>query len=597
MPPKSKTKPEVPAAPIHTGETVHEELEVFKRYEGADGPIHAAEAKEMLGWWVDPGDKFGDDYDLLDTAGRKVRLVHNAGNRWHEGPLSEKYAYELLNRNWAGPTTLPGETVNGETVIISRTAAVKSGQHRLGGTVLAAEIWEKDQDRWKENWPDGPPVLETLLVVGTSDHPKVTITQDNVRARTGADSMYASGKFTGDGVSRGETKAMCKLADHAVRYLWNETGAGRTGDTPYRTQAEIMKFLDAHPYLEDAIRFVYENLGDDPELGLRRYASPGYAAGMLYLMAASATEPDKYLKASPRSEDNADLSLREKAEEFWLGLARENGKTEFRAVMDMAYPRKGDPKSSGPRGYTGRIFAAGEGAEPGSLSLRETALAFAWELFRKAGVKELTPANLRLPFADATSGMYETIDGEEFLADNIVVCDDVDGKPFAVIGGIQASGGSTEEEPEARKAQPKTSGQIFQELVKAYPGVVLLFKVGTGPGTKFFARNQHVAVLEEALGLERDPVAEGQPASIRFPAGDLPGHMETLSGKNIRVAVCELKKGEDGKPVKMAGVSDLEVTVMEPRGAGKKVAGKPPAAKTAGNGKPVGKKPAVATKK
>jgi hypothetical protein len=261
-------------------------------------------------------------------------------------------------------------------------------------------------------------VLESIVVFGVSDHPAVTQTYDIVRARTGADTLFATGFFPTSGkVGQGDRKAMCKMLDNAVKWLWDKIGVGASADgkgvseTPVRSPIETAEFAKAHPRLLDAVRFIYEHDEADEERGtkFKPYATPGYAAAMFYLMATSATDGDAYRKAFPRGEEQVDFSRWDKAEEFWLGL--KGTSPGFKNVRLAKYPYPGDPPNEGlDLNYSGRIFPAAGSSKPGgSAALKWTTLAKAWNLFVDGGEAALTDRDMAVDFMgvqryDSSSG-------------------------------------------------------------------------------------------------------------------------------------------------------------------------------------------------
>jgi hypothetical protein len=370
------------------------------------GPIFADEMMALVGWEAEtPENQFGGEYDLYDAYGTKVRLLNNGGNRYHEYDISERYAYEILNRNWAGPTCFPGETVNGESMDFSRTGLVKSGQHRGAGLILAKQLWERDNEKWRKNWPTEP-CLETVLVVGVSDDARITRTYDTGRPRTGADTLYSSGRFDGEGETRSSRRQHTKVADKCIQHLWALTGAAKPGNTPHRTQTEIEKFFGDHPRIEEAVRFVVQNNETDVTTGegrLVRYGPPGAVAAMLYLMGAGHSKRAKYKLL--RSEAGIDFAHWDKAIDFWLTLAQGG----LNAVREAAYPIEGDEWKKPEKWLRGKIFPTGKkSASP--MVLKKAQLANGWFAFLARGAEGCTPARVRLKyyFERFPTGVLET---------------------------------------------------------------------------------------------------------------------------------------------------------------------------------------------
>lgn len=564
-PSRDEPRPE-PGMPVHTGEIIYPEVSVSQSWEGADGPLDAAACMELLGWY--PEQKKGtfgeNDWDLEDqdhTGRRKVRLVHNVNNRWHDESISLRYAYEILNGNWAGPTSFPGETVNGETVVITRTGKIKSGQHRLVGCVLAKQLWDRchaepdfaaEHPRWLERW-ETEPVLESLVVFGISDASEITRTVDNVRPRTGADTMFASGLFADE--AKGDRKTLCKTLDATVKYLWQETAASDDAETPYRTQAEIEKFTRSHPTLEGTVLWYYRANRTLPDgtTALGQFASPGTGSGLLYMMRAGATDWEAYKK--DRTEGAVDFRLKDKADEFWTGLSNTARFPSFEPVRLMLFPRACDSDKRGGdyKGkMTGLIFSDQRGTGPG---LKQTALSKAWGVYRDGGDAALTRPNLELHYTIPPHGYCMELDedgnetGREILDEN-----GYDRVETCVIGGVQCppkgeTGAVAAPADPARKPTPE---ETFARLCTECPNHVLLFRMyetnpKTGVKTLKAARlfGQHVPVAEEVFGIERLPKMVGSLALAVIPPEDFGPSVEKLQAAGHKVASVECENVQD----------------------------------------------------
>lgn len=611
----TETTPAPAGVPVHTGEVVYESVEISKRWveeAGGEGPITVEEAKDILGWYPEPTPgAFKDEYDLEDfhpQGRKKVRLVHNINNREHDKFFSETYAYEILNRNWAGPSILQDcdhPTVNGETVILSRTRKIKSAQHRLVGLVLAGQLWEREKMTWAEKWPEEP-YLETILVVGTSDDPKVTRTYDCVRARTGADTLQSSGAFDNDeGVGRGDRKHLCKIADNAIKRLWDLTNAKSDKTNPFRTQTAISEFLATHPRLKEAVKWVYENnqsTDGSPRLG--RFGSPGYTAAHLYLMGMSATDYEKYKEV--RTEEAADDSNWDAAMGFFFGLAA--GSAEFRPVWeDTKYPRVGDGK--GVRAYSGQVFAYGRNSQPAPPAIRFSNLCKAWNVYAAGGTdafittetnakgKKETKVNIQLDF----TGIGRDGDGlvDDSLWDDFEKCH---------IGGMEAPDTKDDkadhDDDDDTPATPaaESADAVVARLQAEHEGVVLLFKSPPGPttpATLYRAWGPHAELLKEVTGLAVTSRPGVQSKCVEFPAADMMDILPKLFAKGC--AVTEVVKRnppgttpefelEEKKPRgKVAAPKAEDKETPKPKG---KVAAKAEAVPAAAE-KPAAKKPAA----
>lgn len=339
MPPIAKSKSSPKTQPKPAEPTIlYPDVEV--RYYFQPGPgrtkgigaLTAAQAKLLVGWETEDDYKkrieveegkaskkiigYGDEYLLLDTAKRKIKCWYNDNNR----PFTEKHAYELaqdtLNKKWR---------LNLENIIISRSGKVQSGQHRLIGLILAAEMWAKDK-HWQAIWQTEP-VLETLIAFGGAEDPETVSTLDNVRPRSLSDIFYTSPVFA-DLTSL--QRAECSRGlDHAVDLLWRRTGAGSDKYNKYQTHSSSVDFFDKHPRLKVAVRFMLDH-NTDKQIS-QRGLYIGHCAAMMYLMGCCTTDPDAY-KLEP-SEKSIDWKYWEKAVDFWRLFA--GGKEEMEPVYQV----------------------------------------------------------------------------------------------------------------------------------------------------------------------------------------------------------------------------------------------------------------------
>jgi hypothetical protein len=269
--------------------------------------ITAKTAKEMLGWKEYAKRDSDTDFYLLRTPdGKWVKCLHNTKNR----PLSDGWcktlAQDILNLNWV---------VNGETIIIGKSRQILSGQHRLIGLIIADMLWHRDKHKWAKNWPT-PPVIEAIIVEGIEEDSRHTRTLDNVKPRSLSDVLFTS-ELLKD-YTTADRYVISRIADYAVRILWHRTGAANAF-TPYRTHSESINFIGRHPRILGMVKTIFDL---NAEKGISKYMSHGYAAGMMYLMAASNTEGTEYWDADPPPEDLLDLEMEERATDFWSDFAQ-----------------------------------------------------------------------------------------------------------------------------------------------------------------------------------------------------------------------------------------------------------------------------------
>lgn len=413
-PPPAATTPTVAVSNPDNLPVIYDRLEVDEYSTATEkGPLDPEWCKTVLGWETEkefqarmvtekPGSKpenwiFGDTFHCMDAYGNKVYCHNNAHNRPFDIEWSRALIQSILNGQWAGPFTVPGETVNGETVRISRYGRVLSGQHQMTACILASQVLEKDREA-KRDHPDDPkypvwrtqgyPFIETIVVKGCSEDPRVLMTVDYVKPRTAADVFYTSDIFK---QSRpGERLELCKMLASAVDMLW-----ARTQARGYKTHPEIVGFLERHKRLMKCVEHVFGENKPSKDGGRaisRLRLNPGQCAAICYLMGCSVPDIDAYeiygdeyrnMEPAP-SEKGLNWDNWERALEFWTGLAQSR---EFQPV----------------RTALGRLFDSAAGNEenmglggrgPEKLAI----LAKAWEIY-----KVYTPGT-GAPFSDADLG-------------------------------------------------------------------------------------------------------------------------------------------------------------------------------------------------
>ncbi len=272
-------------------------------------------------------------------AGEKVRCTNNLNNRPFDEKWSEDLEHTVLYGQWAGPHTVPGETVNGETVRISRYGRVISGQHQMTGAIKAGQKLARDRAAGMDH-PDSPkypawvgydePFIETIVVTGMSEDPRVLMTVDYVKPRSVADVFYTSSVFKDS--SRQDRQELCRVLERACDFLWTRTDA-----RGYRTHLEVVGFLERHPRLLDCVEHLFR-LNRATKVGGRKISnlrlSPGQCAALMYVMGSAGpkTDGDEYRNMDPapaekneKGKDALDWSLLDKAADFWTLLAGGTG--------------------------------------------------------------------------------------------------------------------------------------------------------------------------------------------------------------------------------------------------------------------------------
>lgn len=295
--------------------------------EGKDALTHE-QAKSLLRWETedeyvarrlaeDPNLKpetlkFGDDFLLRDSQDRKVRCWNNSNNRPFSEEWARQLAQDILNREWQ---------FNLETIIISKTGVVHSGQHRLIGLVLAYEQWAGvDKHHWEEKW-ERAPVIEVLVAYGGSDNPRTIGTLDNVKPRSLSDVFYTSELF--QTLSPRDRKECSRMMDNAVKFLWRRTGA-KQGYDKYLSHSMSIDFLSRHQTLLKCVKHIFDE-NKDRGISALGFSSPGRCATILYLMASCGSDREDYEVGQPRNEEKLDWHYLEQAKKFWSMITKDTG--------------------------------------------------------------------------------------------------------------------------------------------------------------------------------------------------------------------------------------------------------------------------------
>lgn len=346
MPPKAKQKVVQQQAQVEEREILYPTLEIIPAF--GDRAITVAKAKELLGWETesefvarkkreDP--KLEEDYlrkvfdvqhMLVDETGEKVVCWNSLKNRKYRERWSKTLTQEVLAGHWTGPRRMPGETVNGSTIVVSRTGQVKQGNHSLTCLVRAGQRWAGTAD-YKSIWPEEP-YIETIVVLGVSDSQRVTQTMDFTLARTLADTLFTSSLFAD--LPRRERDEGTRMMQKCIELLWRRTGAGEVGGVEiFETPSEQQSFIDRHPRIEEAVKVIFDLNRDRAISNLK--LSPGHSAALLYLMAASATDGAEYRAGKPRSEKDLNLSRWGKAKDFWTQVVAKRPTSAFDALRTV----------------------------------------------------------------------------------------------------------------------------------------------------------------------------------------------------------------------------------------------------------------------
>lgn len=295
--------------------------------------LTAAQAKELLGWEAETEKvKFGGNFLFKDADDKKIRCINNVTNRPIYKSVYLTLMQEHLRRRWR---------MNGEPIIVGATEQILNGQHTLISLVLAAQEWHRDKPKWSSFWKTEP-TMQKLIVFGIAEDDEVVNTMDTCKPRTLADVIYRSKYFAS--YRSQDRKAVSRMASNAIRMMWHRTGASAEAFAPHRTHAESLDFLARHSRLLECVKHIYEEQGDEQRI--TRYAEPGYASALLYLMGSSATDPKEYAGSDTPNEDSLDWANWDKACNFWVLLAS-NADELFavRNARDKIVAETGNPPS------------------------------------------------------------------------------------------------------------------------------------------------------------------------------------------------------------------------------------------------------------
>lgn len=386
--------------------------------------------KELLGWEAEPevGEKFGDEYLFKDLTGRKIRCNNNLRNRPLYMGLVDAYIQEHLRRRWR---------FNGEPIIIGTGGQVLNGQHTLISGVMAEQHRVGEQKLyWSDFWKTEVTV-EKLIVYGVEPTDEVINTMDTCKPRSIADVIYRSEYFTG--MKGKDRRVVSRMADYAIRTMWERTWAKDNPFANIRTHSETLDYLNRHPKLLECIAHIFQeyNVNKDWENNTKRFGA-GYASAYLYLMGSSRSELEAHRDADGvMGEAKLDWTYWEQACRFWSYLA--NVKEKSFQPLRNAFAALNDSQT-------------GTGA---TRQAKETLICKAWSVFITG--QKLTEQNLKLKTRQDDEGHYELVE-------------------FLTTGGIDRGVKIKDKKPDPKndaKGIPtesevkKTAAQIKQENLKA----------------------------------------------------------------------------------------------------------------------------------
>lgn len=507
-PKKTEEKPDLTRPVVYPEETV----EILK----GERALSVEGAKDILGW-TEVTAAGGFCPEVKQLFGVYARLAHNTNNRPIDVAWIKVLAQEILQRRWK---------LNGYTIVVGKRRNVLSGQHRLLALILA-EYWRggPKAEHWKKFWTS-PVTIETLVCRGIDEGDETFMTLNRERQGTGADTLYRS-HLLADMEKASDRKAVAKILDNATKLLWHRTGAKVDAFAPHRTPAETVDWIERHPRLVEAARHIHE---EDDEGKLSKYVSPGYAAGLLYLMAACKSDQAKHVE--DRSEKVLDLSLWSRAEEFWVMLAKGQHDDEFKELR-RAIGLLGNP----------------DDGSSGSLAERVGVIVKGWQLYSQG--QPFKPAGLKL--------RYVTDEDDVKHLDETPTVGGIDlGNPERV---KEPAKPETPPEPVTTKNGVEEVQASFNSLKEAHPGKLLVFVVATKAGMVYRVWGGDAVAVSELIKVPLVKTANGLNACT-FPVSDQDRVFGILVADGREVAI-----------VRGGGNEAKEVEYYQPPGAAQEAVG------------------------
>ena len=300
-----------------TREILYPEIESRKCVD--EDALTAEVAKELLGWTT-PKDsevqKFeSDDVHFRDLEENQVHCGNTTRfqRQWFFQSVKD-LMWEILAGNWE---------FNGDSIRIGQTGYVLDGKHRLAALVLATQEWERNPERypfWEEE-----PTLQTFVTLGLEERSEVVNTIGTGRPRKMADSMYASDLF--NGAKKSQRAKLAKAAEHAVRLLWDRTGALVDAYSPRISHSEAFDFIQRHPSLISCVQTIVSEEENGKNRPLSRYLPLGQFSGLMYLMTTvdcSDEELANYRNSVQPGENLLPNMSVEEADKFIAALAKKD---------------------------------------------------------------------------------------------------------------------------------------------------------------------------------------------------------------------------------------------------------------------------------
>lgn len=424
------------AQPVVEREVLYPEREVHLMVD--DKAFHEQLAKDILGWEEVPEGK----HDIVDLEGKKVRLNNNIANR----PLDIGKVHDLVQTilGWDFAKDQRIWQFNFEPITVGRTGLVCNGQHQMIALVYACQRYRKDSDKYP--WFKTEPTIDKMLCRGSSEDDGVVNTMDTGRQRTLADILYRSEYF--QDMEPADRNVISKMCGYAIRFVWDRTGVANAY-TLRRTLTELLHFLDNHMSICKAVKHIFsEDKGKNTIKHL--FGSSGNAAGFMYLMGTSTSDPQKYREAQHANEDVLDKSLWDAAENFWVELSDENTKLGKAVRAHLS------------------SYVTEEGDEEITNSERRAIIAKAWQLYAEG--KPITAEKLVLEYVEDSEGV-------KTLAE------------FPTVGGIDLGESKVQPEPDPSTEEiNQRADKLRERKVMKPPKIGQSVSVTEENGEEWFGR-------------------------------------------------------------------------------------------------------------
>ena len=266
------------------------------------------QAVELLGLQVAAEEKPFEEPFTKICDGRTVVCTNNTKNRPFNQKRSIELALIILSNQWV---------MNGEPIIVGEYGQVLNGQHRLFAIVFAYWMIMCDTEGQFSISADDLEI-QTFMVLGISEDPKVVNTMDTGRRRSTSDAIIASGLLDDYKPSKGIAKLASKGLENCLRWLWPRIHVESESFTTKRNHLDSIQFLRDHPRLIELVvslskvqakkRAVTEACG---------IGSFGLVCGLAYLMATNLTDPAKYNGKG----ETCNYDAWDKSFEFWMAIA------------------------------------------------------------------------------------------------------------------------------------------------------------------------------------------------------------------------------------------------------------------------------------